>query len=85
MHSHLLARVHDNLEPVVTQLDSELDHHADAYEGTATVSCPYGAGWLTWLSGAIQFLISCGVGANMIEMLVASFQGKPGANRNSFR
>ncbi|KAF8570289.1 hypothetical protein P879_05806 [Paragonimus westermani] len=96
MHSHLLARVHENLEPVVTDLDAELDHSVTPQDGIdnfedASVSSsshltyPYGAGWLTWFSDAIQFLVSCGVGPNLIEMLVASFQGKPGANRSGYR
>ncbi|KAG5448515.1 E3 ubiquitin-protein ligase shprh [Clonorchis sinensis] len=85
MHSRLLARMHDHLAPVVVELDTELGEPLDADELIEKPVISYGSSWLSWLSDAMNFLISCGVGANLVDMLVSSFQGKPGSNRSGFR
>ncbi|CAH8452371.1 unnamed protein product [Dicrocoelium dendriticum] len=85
LHSRLLSRVHENLEPVVSELDSEFTNTEDELADIHTTFVPYGASWLTWLSDAVQYLIDCGLGSNLIEMTVSSFRGKPGVNRSSFR
>ncbi|CAL8071212.1 unnamed protein product [Calicophoron daubneyi] len=89
MHSHLLGRVHESLEPVAMELDEEFKENdvdlLNEDEVESIGNLPYGASWLSWLSDAMDLLYTCGIGPNLIEMLVASFQGKPGSYRGNYR
>ncbi|RTG80493.1 E3 ubiquitin-protein ligase SHPRH, partial [Schistosoma bovis] len=87
MHSQLLAKVRENLDPIVEELDNELrdptkqGSNENLTDRMATVDA---GGWLSWLTEAIDFLIVSGLGHSLIDMLVASFQSRPNMNRSGF-
>ncbi|KAH8850791.1 E3 ubiquitin-protein ligase [Schistosoma japonicum] len=88
MHSQLLAKVRENLDPIVEELDNELcdstkqGSNENLTDRMASIDA---GGWLSWLTEAIDFLISSGLGHSLIDMLVASFQSRPNMNRSGFR
>ncbi|TPP63587.1 E3 ubiquitin-protein ligase SHPRH [Fasciola gigantica] len=84
-HSHLLARVHESLGPIVAELDNELSSTMEADSVESTMFCPVGVSWLGWLSDALDLLASCGLGSSLIDMLVSSFQGLPNGSRHTYR
>ncbi|CAH8448552.1 unnamed protein product [Schistosoma rodhaini] len=88
MHSQLLAKVRENLDPIVEELDNELRDptkqgaNENLTDKMATIDA---GGWLSWLAEAIDFLIVSGLGHSLIDMLVASFKSRPNMNRSGFR
>ncbi|CAH8467682.1 unnamed protein product [Heterobilharzia americana] len=88
MHSQLLAKVRENLDPIVKELDSELCYpttQGNSGNVTDKMASIDAGGWLSWLAEAIDWLIASGLGSSLIDMLVASFQSSPNMNRSGFR
>ncbi|CAH8868939.1 unnamed protein product [Trichobilharzia szidati] len=88
MHSQLLAKVRDSLDPIVAQLDDEFDYHRrnrTSDQLTEKMAAIDAGGWLSWLTEAIDWLIASGLGNSLIDMLIASFQSTPHMNRGGFR